>query len=190
MDLGGRTFVVDVSNGLAVPPTDSVLHSTSTKIPGVVIVPVTESTSPIQSSTPLSTSTSTSALNPGSVPSTSSAALASGRNSTASSRLPSSQISPIPSSGLRKTKNPWLLLAICCAGAMMYEMGVWTEKTKEEQAKAAEEEAKKKKLMDEAEKNCTKGEGEGSESAGKSKDDADGEAEAPAKESLNEWNMV
>ena len=180
---------MDVSNGLAVPPTDSVLHSSSTKRPGVTIVPVTESTSPIQISIPSSTSTSTSTLNPGSVPSTNSATLNLGRNSTATSILPSSQTSPMTSSGLRKTKNPWLLLAVCCAGAMMYEMGVWTEKTKEDLAKAAEEEAKKKKLKDEAE-NGTKGEGEGSESAGKSKDDAEGEEEAPPKESLNEWNMV
>ncbi|KAH7386384.1 hypothetical protein BKA64DRAFT_142439 [Cadophora sp. MPI-SDFR-AT-0126] len=181
VDIGGRTFVVGVSNGQAVLTTDSVLHSTATKAPSVAITPVTEALSSERSFIPSSTS--------GSSWSTSSGLAIPNSSSSSSSPSASSQTSPTTSTGLRKTKNPWLLLAVCCAGAMMYEIGVWTEKTEEEKAKAAEEEAKKKS-NDKAEKKDTNDEVEEDESAGKSKENVQAQEETPVRESLNEWNIL
>ncbi|PVH82035.1 hypothetical protein DL98DRAFT_587044 [Cadophora sp. DSE1049] len=189
--IGGRTFVVDVSNGQAVLPTDSVLHSTATERPDVIITPVTEPPSSEQSPTPSSTSISSSS--PTSVPSssTSSNLPSSSANSTSSSQSASIQTSPTTSTGLRKTKNPWLLLAVCCAGAMMYEMGVWTEKSKEEKSKTAEDEkkanGKNKTEDDKVEMDITDDTGEGGESADKAKENVEAK---PSKEMLNEWNIV
>lgn len=66
--------MVDVWNGIAIAPTDPVLHSTVT-----------------------------------------------------ATRQTTGQIGIAKSQSLRKAKSPMFLLVVCCIGAMLYELGVWTE---------------------------------------------------------------
>ncbi|KAK0111560.1 hypothetical protein ONS95_001910 [Cadophora gregata] len=186
-EIGGRTFVVTVSNGHVVPATDSVLHSTATESLVEVITSVSDF-STLETSRTLSMASRRGSISSSvSPPSTGTSPSSSNSISRSSSSLSStpSQSLRAQSSGLRKMKNPWLLLAVCCAGAMMFEMGVWTERTKQEQAKDSNDENETKGEMSETK--AVHDEETEDTSVGEVKENVDDDM---AGEMLGEWHII
>ncbi|KAH9205744.1 hypothetical protein DL95DRAFT_489824 [Leptodontidium sp. 2 PMI_412] len=178
-DLEEKTDIAGVGDVL---PTESVLHSTNMIIdPGTTIkcslTTMTPKESPI--------------LSPNS--DTSSASSSTASSITASnSNDPSTQTTAATSTGLRKMEHPYLLLAACAAGAMLYEMGVWSENGAEEGKDAKDDKNKKgdktKKAGKEgAAQDANNAEGSKSDNKAKENDALD---KKKSEESLSEWNLV